>query len=247
MAKIKNKKDLGLYCLRELGAPVINIEIDETQIEDRIDDALDLYFEKHYDAVEETWLYYSITQTDLDNGYITLPDYIANVLQIGDMSGYASRTGEPMFDLRYQIGSTYFKPFMPMDTVGYYLAMTSLSELNDLFRTGPTFGFTKNMHKLSLYQDFTHFKVGHEIALNVNKLIDPETSNVYNDRWLKKYSTALIKRQWGQNIKKYSGVQLLGGMTTDGKTIFDEAEADVQRLEEELEEVYMAPPRFFMG
>lgn len=239
--------DFNDYCLRKLGHPVIRINVAPEQVEDRVDEAIQRWTEQHYDAVEETWVTYPITQVDIDNGYITLPNNILIVVQTINLSEMISGSSN-MFSYKYQMGLQNLSPFQALDTLNYYMTMTNINSVYDMVNVAPRLNHTRHMNKLDVFQDLSNVASGTLIALRVYKTIDPEEyTSVYNDYWLKKYATTLIKEQWGSNMKKHGDVQLLGGVTVNGQQIYDEARQELQQLEEELETRYSLPVDFFIG
>lgn len=249
MAKPTDRVSFGEYCLRNLGKPVININVAPEQVLDRIDEALQVYSEKHYDASEKEWIGYRVTIDDIANGYIRVPDDILVVDQLVGMDYIVQNYAQDEdFGYRYQLVTGSFSPFRSLDPLSYYMNMTYLGLLDDLINTTPTFTYTRHMNKLFVAQNFKEFRVGNVVAMHVHRVIDPDRNpHVWNDKWLKDYATALIKRQWGLNMKKHGEVQLLGGVTVNGQQYYDEAIQEIEKLEEELESTYMEPVEFFMG
>jgi len=243
---IATREELKEYCLRKLGAPVINIEADDTQLEDRIDDAIQVYVEQHYDGTEEKWVSYLLTQTDIDSGYITLPDNILAVLEVranSHLLGYRD-----MFSYQYQIKANQLSPFQVFDSVDYFMKMTNLQNTMDLTSVTPTFEHIRHAKKVKVATDLTRLGVDYPFVMKVAMILDPEDMvSMYNDKWLKSYATALFKHQWGSNVKKYNEVQLIGGLTINGQQLFDEANQDIERLSEELETKYTEPFGFIFG
>lgn len=249
MAKPTDRVSFGEYCLRSLGKPVININVAPEQVLDRIDEALQVYSEKHYDATEKEWVGYRVTADDIAKGYITLPSDILVVDQLVGMDDLVQNYAQDEdFGYRYQIVMGSFSPFRSLDPLSYYMNMTYIGLINDLINTTPTFIYTRHMNKLSIAHNFRDFRVGNIVAVHVHRVIDADKNPyVWTDKWLKSYATALIKRQWGLNMKKHGEVQLLGGVTVNGQQYFDEATLEIEKLEEQLETTYMEPVQFFIG
>jgi hypothetical protein len=249
MAKPNSRQSFGEYCLRKLGKPVININVEASQVLDRIDEALQVYSEKHFDATEKEWIGYRLTSEDIIKGYITTPDDILVIDQILSMDGvFQSYNDDPDFGYRYQLVMGSFSPFASLDILSYYLNVSYINEINALINVDPTFEYTRHKNKLTIAQNTKEMKAGSIIGLHVMKIINPdENPYVWNDKWLKEYATALIKRQWGLNMKKHGEIALLGGITVNGQQIYDEALTDIASLEEELDTVYQEPINFFMG
>lgn len=233
------------YCLRKLGDPVIRINVAPEQVEDRIDEAIQRWQEQHYDATQETWVGYAISQDDVDNGYITIPDnflIVAETIAIDDISGGG------MFSYQYQVALQNLSPFQALDTVNYYMNMTNIDSVYDMVNASPRLHHTRHQNRVDVFKNMNSLVEGSIVAFRVFKAIDADIyTSVYNDYWLKKYATSLIKEQWGSNMKKHGEVQLLGGVTVNGQQIYDEAKNESQQLEEELESKFSLPIDFFMG
>lgn len=246
MAIPSTREDLKQYCLRKLGKPVIRINAADGQLEDRIDEAFQKWQEQHYDATQETWIAYALTQLDIDNGYLTMPNDILIVAETINLS--ETLAGSGMFSYQYQVALQNISPFQSLDSLNYYMSMVNIQSINDLVNAAPRLQHTRHMNRVELFNDLDNYAVGTIIAFRVFKLIDPnDYTSVFNDYWLKKYVTVLFKEQWGSNMKKHGEVQLLGGVSVNGQQIYDEALTEKQQLEEELESRYSLPIDFFMG
>ena len=250
MAKPKSRMEFGEYCLRSLGKPVININVEASQVLDRIDEALQAYSEKHYDATEKEWIGYRVTKDDVLRGYLTLPNDILVVDSLIGMD-YLNQAYNQDQDFGYRYNLVVqgaFNPFGSLDILSYYMNKMYMETITDIISVTPTFEYTRHRNKLTIAQNFNEFKEGNIIAMHVFRIINPdENPEVWSDKWLKKYATALIKRQWGANMKKHGEVQLLGGVTVNGQQFFDEALAEIEALETELVETYSEPVNFFIG
>lgn len=251
MAKVTTRTGLSEWCLRKLGKPVININVAPEQIEDRIDEALEVYQESHYDATEEVWIAHTITASDVTNGYVTLPSNILLVAEFAKSPAVSSKGPDYKFSLQYRIGADSFgiSPYscgaMSPDMLNYYIINTNYNEMYDLLNTTPRFEFSRHQDRLYIFNG--ELEEDDDIYIRVFRIIDPETATkIYNDKWLKEYTTQLIKKQWGENLKKHGSIQLLGGVTLNGKEIYDEAVTEIERLEEQLEDKYTEPTDFFM-
>lgn len=245
---IANKEEFGEYCLRRLGKPVININVAPEQVEDRIDEAVQVWQEKHFDATEKEWVGYALTEEDITRGYIILPPDIHIVDEMIPMSTIYREDKDILFSYRYQFMLSNISPFQPLDTLNYFMQMTSLNEVNDMVNTTERFEFTRHKNKLHIFNSMKDISVGEVMCFHVYKYIDPTTNpSVWNDKWLKAYATALIKQQFGQNMKKHGEIQLLGGVSVNGQQIFDEAVLEIQALEEQLKDTYEEPVSFTVG
>jgi hypothetical protein len=248
MASPASRSDLKDYCLRKLGFPVIDINVDDDQLEDRIDDALQLFRERHYDGTEETYLAHQVTAGDIANTYVTLADSIIGVQKVlpvsaGSLSSTNSQ-GFNIFDINYQIRLNDFYNLLSSSYTYYVIAREHLSML-DLIVTGEVpISYNKKVNRLYVYMDWGgRVKAGDYMVFHCSRVVDPSTyTKVWNDVWLKEYTTQLFKRQWGENLKKYGNYILPGGLIINGQTIFDEAVVEIGRLEEKLHEAYELPP-----
>lgn len=246
---IANREEFAEYCLRKLGKPVIRINASASQIDDRIDEAIAAWNEKHYDGTEKTWIGYTLTQEDILRGYITLPDDILVVDQIVPMSTiYKEHGSDALFSYRYQYMMSNMSPFAPLDTIDYYMNMVNLNDVNDMINTTERFEFTKHKSKLMIYRGMASSKIGEVLTFHVFKKINPDNDpSAWSDKWLKRYATALIKQNWGSNMKKHGEIQLLGGVTVNGQQIYDEATAELDQLESDLRDTYEEPVSPMLG
>lgn len=317
MANPSTRQELIDYCLRELGSPVLEINIDDDQLEDRIDEAFQFYREFHFDAVELVYLKQEITPSELTISGLNAANFTvgeritgsssgvtanvygnvsANKMYVKDVSGtftagetitgtdsgttatfssitlgvydnkyfeindlitgvnrvlpFTSRTrGIDLFDIRYQILLNDLYSITTTDLIYYTQVKTHLNLINDLLVGQKPIRF--NRHQNRLYIDMswsTDVAVGEFMIVECYRILDPSTyTDVYNDYFLKKYATSLIKKQWGSNLKKFEGVQLPGGVTLNGQKIYDEAVEELQALKEEVQNTYQLPVDFFVG
>jgi hypothetical protein len=253
MAKPTSRTELKDYALRKLGFPVIEINVDDDQLDDRIDEALTMYQQFHYDAVEKTYLKHQVTQGDISNTYISMPSTVIGVTRmfpIGSDSVNSNAAGNfNMFDLTYQLRLNELYDFTSADYVYYALAKQHIRTLDLLFLGEQPIRFNRHDDKLYIDMKWDNRVVaGSYLVIECYKTLDPNVAiEVWNDGWLKKYVTALFKKQWGENLKKFSGVQLPGGITLNGQQIWNEAEQEIERLEEKLRDTYEEPPQFEIG
>lgn len=249
MANIYSREQFKDYCLRRLGFPVVKINIDEDQIEDRIDDALQYYRDYHYDATEKYYLKHEIVQQDVDNKYLDIDPKILGVTRILPITDTLINRFN-MFDIRYQLRLNDFYNFSSVSLVPYTMTMQHLSLMNELFVGQVPIRFQRHMNRL--YIDWSwgdqEAPIGSIIIAECYAIIDEtEFPKVWNDRWLKEYATNLIKRQWGVNLTKFSGIALPGGVTLDGNRIFREADQKIDQLEKEMIDTFSLPAEFFIG
>jgi hypothetical protein len=248
MAMPSSRQELIDYCLRSLGHPVIEINIDPDQIEDRIDEAFQHYREYHYDAVELVYLKQEVTANVISNQYVTLNDSITGVTRVLPFSSKTT-SGMDMFDIRYQILVNDLYSLQSTDLIYYHQVRTHLQLIQDLLIGIKPIRFNRHQNRLHVDMDWNNdIKEGEFIIVEAYRILDPSTfTDVYNDGYLKQYATALIKRQWGINLKKFEGVQLPGGVTLNGQKIFDEAMEEIQILKDEVKSTYQLPVDFMTG
>lgn len=247
MATPTTREELKRWCLRELGYPVIEINVDYDQIEDRIDDALEYYRDFHYDGTEEDYYKHTVTQDDIDNGYITLPESITGVVDIFPV-GTGLNTSN-LFNLRYQITLNEIYDWAHGQFANYAMSMERIALLNELFVGKQLFRFNRHTDKLYIDMSWEEkVSVDEVLVIKCYRVTDPDDyADVWGDRWLRKYATQLLKRQWGTNLKKFVGMQLPGGVTFNGEQIYQEAEEEIKRLEEELINTYSMPAFDMIG
>ncbi len=317
MASPQTREQFKDYCLRRLGYPVIEINVADEQVEDRIDDALQYFQDYHFDGVEKIFMKHQITQTDKDRRWIYVPDAIISVVSIFPFDDSNASTN--MFDLRYQLRLHDLYDFTSVSYVPYTITMQHIRTLNLLFSGTPAIRFNRHVNKLYLDIDwerdmqlgeyivaecyrkltpdtfvgtgtvdvssgsnvvngtntifYREFISGDEVTINgetkrvVNITSDSSMnvdsnfsstaiskqisktglSDVWNDRFLKQYATAMIKKQWGENLKKFGNVQMPGGVVLNGQVIWDEATAEIQKIEEEMQIYNVLPNEIMIG
>ena len=240
-----NREQFKDWCLRELGHPVININVDDDQVEDRIDEAFQYFRDFHYDGVERWYLPYQLTQTDIDNGYIPVPDEVIGITRLFPVS---SSTVRNMFDLQYQIRLNDLT-LLTTGSIVYFTQMQQHLRLLDMtFNGEQPVRFNRTTNKVYIDIDKNKLTVGQHLVLEGYIIIDPDVcEKLYNDRLLKKLASLYIKRQWGANMKKFGGMQLPGGVTLNGKDTYDEAMNEILALETLIRNTYEEPPQFMVG
>ena len=323
---LASRQDLQDYALRRLGAPVIEINVDEGQLSDRMDDALQFFQEYHFDGVEKTFVKHEITGStlkltanlagnftkgetitggtsgataivdgadsigqfiqietvksgtfqaseqltgsdsgatatlhatnfhtkgDIENGYIPITDQILGITRLFNFGGAATnntRDGQ-LFDLMYQFRMNDLYNLMGADMVYYSVVQSHLTTLEKLLTGDRQIRFNRKTNKLHVDTDWDKtFNRGDYIVAEAYAIVDPATySEVYDDMFLKKYVTALFKRQWGENLKKFQGIQMPGGVTLNGESIYQEAVQEIQQIEQEMQSKYELPPSLMIG
>tara|TARA_B100000902_G_C27208927_1_gene863236 strand:- start:440 stop:1282 length:843 start_codon:yes stop_codon:yes gene_type:complete len=280
MAQPASRTDLVNYCKRQLGAPVLEINVADEQIDDLVDDALQYFHERHFDGVVQTYLKYKITQDDIDRGlgragsnpmglvtttasatidgatasfsyeensnYIQVPPAVIGINKIFRFD--TSTISNGMFGLKYQLflNDMYF--FNSMEMLGYAMTKTYLSDIDFLLNTEKQVRFNQRQDRLYLDVDWATVVKDEYIVIDCWRLLDPnDFARVYNDSFLKRYLTALIKRQWGQNLIKFQGVKLPGGIELNGRQIYDDAERELDKIKEVMSNTYELPPLDMIG
>jgi len=274
MAKPTTKTELKDYCLRKLGFPVIDINVDDDQVDDRIDDALQKYVQFHYDATFPDYLAIKMTPEMLANGsnvtsrdvangnvaastysWVPLPEGVVGVNRIfpltGEVvSGGGSSANFNIFDINYQLRLNELYEFTSSSYQYYWIARTHIRMLELILIGQNPVRFSKHMNRLYIDMHWNAPEVPSNtfIMVECTRVIEPaDFPKVYNDEWLKEYSTQLIKKQWGENMKKYGNYTLPGGMVINGQGIYEEAMADIIRLEEQMRDTWELPPDFLIG
>ncbi len=271
MAVPSSKSTFKEYCLRNLGKPVIEINVDDDQVDDRIDEALQYFAQYHYDGVERVYLKHAITQAEIDRaatntsetatdkvdnsitaawtegkGFIPVPDSVMSVVKIFD---FTDKNTTNMFDVRYQLRLNDLYDFSSESIIHYQMTRQHLDYLDHILVGEKPIRFNQHQNRLYIDMDWTNdLAVGEFLIIEAYRKLNPDTyTDIYDDIYLKRYATALIKRQWGANLSKFEGVQMLGGVTLNGAKLFEEAQADIEKLEEQIQLAYELPPNYMIG
>lgn len=268
MARPSSRQGLIDYCLRKLGAPVLEINLDEDQIDDCIDDALQFYNERHYDGVERVFLKHYVTQDDVDrfqtsntgstsesgdtwterNNYIEVPDHVIGINRI--FSFVSSTIRGDLFGIEYQMFLNDLYAFGSLDILNYYMTKSYLETLDMVLNTGAfiQLRFNKRQNRLYIDYDSKNLTKDRWLIIECYRALDPEEFNkVYNDKFIKRYATALMKKQWGQNLIKFNNVQLPGGVSINGEQIYAEGVKEIEALEDKMSSYYELPPLDMIG
>jgi len=238
------------YCKRRLGEPVIEVNIDDDQIEDRVDEALQYFQEFHSDATQRTFLKHLVTAEDISNEYITISSNIIYVNRLFPI--FTGATSRNFFDIKYQMHLNDIADMQSyIGDLAYYEQMQQYLSLLDMKLTGtPQVNFSRIRNRLYVHGDFADGDIeeGTYLIAEVYEINDPDTyTTVWNNMWLKEYSTALIKQQWGMNLIKFEGMQLPGGVQLNGRQLYDDATQEIERLRETIRMEQELPPDFFVG
>ena len=275
MAKPSTRQGLIDYCLRQLGAPVLEINVDDDQIDDLVDDALQYFNERHYDGVEKMYLKYKITQDDIDRGkatppsgtgvtgttatgggfsntwyenanFINVPDSVIGVEKIFKFDTSSISGG--MFSIKYQLFLNDLYYFNSVELLQYSMTKTYLEDIDFLLTPDKQIRFNKRQDRLYLDIDWGSQPKDEYIVLECYRALDPDTfTQVYNDSFMKLYLTALIKRQWGRNLSKFRGVKLPGGLELNGGEILQQAESELADIRSRMMSEFELPPLDFIG
>ena len=247
MASPSTRQGLIDYCLRKLGHPVVEINVDDDQVEDRVDEAFQYYRDFHYDATQKVYSSMQLTSNVIAQQYITLPQEMIGVERILQISNRSN--GASMFDARYQLMLNNIQSLTNTDIIYYSMLKTELNLINDLMTGQKPVRFNRHMNRLFIDLDWKNeIHEGDYVIVEGWSSLDPDTyTDVYNDGFLKRYCTALIKQQWGINLKKFEGVQLPGGVTLNGQIIYNEATEEIDKLKQEVQDTYQLPIDFFTG
>ena len=247
MSVPSSREQLKEWCLRQLGHPVIEINVDDDQVDDRIDEALQYFQQFHFDGVERWYMKHQVTDENKTNQYIPITQNIIGVTRIFPVG--SSNASINMFDLRYQLRLHELYDFTSTSYVSYALTMQHIRTLDLLFSGETPVRFNRHTDKLYIDWDWNNgIQAGEWIVIEGYVIVDPDSySKVYNDRMLKKLATAYIKKQWGNNMKKFGGMQLPGGITMNGQQIHDEAVNEIKELEDTIRLTFEEPPQFLVG
>ena len=281
MAKPSTRQELIDYCFRKLGAPVLEINVDDDQADDLVDDALQLFNERHFDGIERMYLKYELTQEDIDRGkasgtsgvgivtttgnstsvsglgtvtsnfyetsnFIQVPDAVVGIDRIFKFDTSSISGG--MFSIKYQLFLNDLYYFNAVNLLQYSMTKTYLEDIDFLLTTDKQIRFNKRQNRLYLDIDWAAQEVGTFLVIQCDRILDPDNfTTVYNDSFLKLYLTALLKRQWGQNLIKFQRVKLPGGLELNGRQIYDDAEREIESIRGRLISEYELPPLDFIG
>jgi hypothetical protein len=254
---INSREALKDYALRRLGFPVIEINVDDAQVEDRIDDALQFFAQYHFDGIEEIYLPYVITQTDIDNRYINTDNIPTGstggeIVSISKIFFTDQGMQSGMFSVQYQLMlNDYFNGFLTgTSNLNYYdTTKQYLSLLQQFLSPDKQISFSRVTNKLKIETDWTSsFSVGDKLMIQAHVALNPETyPEIYNDILIKRYVTALIKRQWAANLSKFANIALPGGMRFDASAMYTDAMAELTLIEDTVQSKYELPIDFMVG
>jgi hypothetical protein len=246
MALPTTREEFKLNCLRRLGHPVIEINVDDDQVDDRVDEALSKYWDYHFDGTNKTFFKYTLTQTDINNQWVPVPENVIGIVHLFPIGSSLSTNN--LFNIRYQIALNDLYTLTSTSMVPYYMAMQHIQTLEQLLVGLQPFRYNRHRDRLHIDMNWGQVQVGYVIVAEAYEVVDPEVfTDVWKDNWLQRYATALIKRQWGSNLTKFSGMVLPGGVTFNGEKILDDAVAEQTKMEDELIVNYGAIMHDMMG
>ena len=229
-----------------MGKPVIEINVDDDQVEDRIDESLKYYYDYHFDGTERIYYKHQITASNVSDKYIILPENIIGAVRIFNI-------GDPMvsnnlFDIRYQIALNDLYTLTSVSMIPYYMMFQHIQHMEQLLVGQQPIRYNRHMNRLFVDMDWNKVNVGNFLIVEAYQVVDPETyTDVWGDRWLSLYTTALIKKQWGSNLTKFSGLQLPGGVQFNGDKIYNDAVNEIEAMEKEMSSSYSLPAYDMIG
>jgi hypothetical protein len=241
MAQPTTRAEFKEWCLRKLGKPVIEINVDQDQVDDRIDEALSYYWDYHFDGTEKTYYKYQITEQDITNKYITIPENIIGVVNIFDLSSSLA-TGSGMFNVQYQFVLNNLYELVNFELLHFWMAMEHIQFMEKMLVGSQPIRYNRHTNKLYIDTNWNRLEVGTYIIVEAYQIVDPATyTDIWKDRWLQNYATAKIKYQWGSNLTKFSDMQLPGGVRFNGEKILSDAEAEIRKMEDEMISSFSLP------
>ena len=269
---ITTRETLKQYCLRALGKPVVEINVEDDQVEDRIDEALQYFAQYHYDGVERMYLKYQVTADDITRArsdetlstvtdsrdstvtaifkegknYIPMPSNVMSVVQVFPFTDKAALN---LFDVRYQLRLNDLYDFSSTSIIHYDMTLRHLDLLDHILTGERPVRFNAHTNRLYIDMDWKNdVDAGDFMIIECYRKLDGSNySDVFDDIFLKKYLIQLVKKQWGQNLSKFQGVAMLGGVQMNGEQIYTQAQEEINRLEEQIQLAYELPPHYMIG
>lgn len=276
MAKPASRQELIDYCLRQLGAPVLEINVAEEQLDDRVDEALQYFQERHFDGVQKMFLKYKLTEQDIRRGrskggeynvgivttnvtsgigtfsweensnYIPVPDSVIGIEKVFKIDNRTISSN--LFNVNYQLFLNDIYWFSSTEMLNYYVTKRYLEDIDWIVNPQRQLRFNKRQNRLYIDMSWDAVKEDQYLLIECYRILNPaESTNVWNDSFLKKYLTALIKKQWGQNLIKFQGVKLPGGVELNGRQIYDDAVRELQDIKDRMMLEYEEPPMDLIG
>lgn len=247
MAIPTTRTEFKEYCLRKLGKPVIEINVDDDQVEDRIDESLKYFYDYHFDGSEKVYYKHQVTNTDKTNKYITLPENILGAVRIFPIADPSIRSDD-LFNIRYQIALNDLYTLTSVSMVPYYMVMQHLGTITEMLVGKQPIRYNRHTNKLYVDMDWNSINTGEYLLVEAYEVIDPATyTDAWGDRWLQEYCSAKIKYQWGTNLTKFTGMTLPGGIQFNGEKILNDAKEEIVKLEQEMITSYSLPVSDMIG
>jgi hypothetical protein len=276
MAKPASRQELKDYALRQLGAPVLEINVAEEQLDDRLDDALQYFNERHFDGVEKMFLKYKLTQEDIDRGrargggktvgivtttatsssgtvnweensnYIQVPDSVIGIERIFKLDNRTISSN--MFNVNYQLFLNDIYWFSSTELLNYYVTKRYLEDIDWIVNPQRQIRFNKRQNRLYIDMSWDTLIPNQYLIIECYRILDPnDFTKVYSDSFLKMYFTSLVKKQWGQNLIKFQGVKLPGGVELNGRQIYDDAVKELEVIRQRMMSEYETAPFDMIG
>ena len=250
MAQPATRQQLKDYALRRLGDPVIEINVDDSQVEDRLDDALQFFAEYHFDGVQKQFYKHQLTSDDITNEYIDMNQVDSSVITVTRIFEQGNNSVN-MFDVRYQMAlNDFYGVRTGMGNMAQYdITKRHLALIQQMLDPEKAVRFSRVTNKLLIDTDWSEqFTAGDFVVIEAYSILDPNTyTEIYNDRLLKEYITSLIKRQWGMNLSKFQNITLPGGLSYNGAELYSQGQEEITKIEEEVQLKYELPPDFMVG
>lgn len=247
MAVPTTREEFKEYCLRKLGKPVIEINVDDDQVEDRVDEALRYYWDYHFDGTDKVYYKQQVTEQHKTDKYITLPENIIGAVRVFPIADPIVRSDD-LFNIRYQIALNDLYTLTSVSMVPYYMTMEHLALISELLVGQQPIRFNRHKNRIYIDMDWDKVNAGEYLLIEAYEVIDPDTWNqVWSDRWLQNYTTAKIKYQWGSNLTKFTGMNLPGGVQFNGEKILNDAQDELQKMEQEMISSYSLPVSDMIG
>jgi len=248
MAVPTTREEFKNYCLRKLGAPVIEINVDDDQVEDRIDECLRYYWDYHFDGTDKIYYKYQITAIDKINKYITVPENIIGAVRVFPIADPIVRSDD-LFNIRYQIALNDLYSLTSVSMVPYYMTMEHLSLISELLVGQQQIRFNRHKNRVYIDMDWMQkVKVDEWLIIEAYEVLDPDVyDQIWSDRWLQNYTVEKIKYQWGSNLTKFSGMSLPGGVQFNGERILSDAKQEIDKMEQEMISSYSLPVSDMVG
>lgn len=241
MAQPTTREEFKEFCLRALGKPVIEINVDDTQVDDRVDEALEYFYDYHFSGSDIEYYKHEIDANTVENKYIDLPENIIGAVKIFEPANAVTSSSD-LFNARYQVSLNELYTLNNMNLIGYYSTMTHLGIMEELLVGLSPIRFNRHRNRLHLDIDKNKLTVGQYLLVEAYSIVDPtEYPDVWKDRWLQRYTTQLIKRQWATNLSKFEGMQLPGGIQFNAQKLYDDAQEQITKLEDEMLLNYSLP------